>query len=106
MNKVTEKDTEQNDGGNIDNMNIEHNEQQVNGHNGNVDENVQNMETEEVDGINSNALQNEMWQGILRTVLQLCNFPDDKRVCFTFNKLHKVRKCFNDMAWRCVDELT
>ena len=106
LNKVTEKGIEQYDGENIDNTNIEHKDQRVNGHSANVDEILQNMETdEEVDGINSNALPNEIWQGILTAVLQLCDFTDDEHVCFTFNKFCKVSKRFNDMAWRCVDEL-
>ena len=72
-------------------MNIEHNDERVNGDNGNVNEIPQNMESdEEADGINWNALPTRIWQSILRFFFLLRDFTCDKHACFTFNELCKI----------------
>lgn len=92
---------EQNDGENIGNLKIEHNNERVNGYNDIVDKIPQNTKTdEEVNGKNwTNEYGKKSEEPFSNYVI------GDKHVCFKFNKLYKVAKRFNDMAWRCVHEL-
>ena len=92
---------EQNDGENIGNLKIEHNNERVNGYNDIVDKIPQNTKTdEEVNGKNwTNEYGKKSEEPFSNYVI------GDKHVCFKFNKLYKVAKRVNDMAWRCVHEL-